>query len=141
MLDSEKDQFIEAEIQKRLTKAVPFLRGKLTQNLGLRYAPEIRFYRDNSLEIFDQFREQARQYLRETNKEQQSMGVSSVPKESMDLLQKIKTYRKMDNYQRRIEVNNCASSQQKAMLVKLLFNEGELDRVENQLKDMIEQHK
>jgi len=30
MLDSEKDQFIEAEIQKRLTKAVPFLRGKLT---------------------------------------------------------------------------------------------------------------
>jgi hypothetical protein len=30
MLDSEKDQVIEAEIQKRLTKAVPFLRGKLT---------------------------------------------------------------------------------------------------------------
>ena len=37
------------------------------------------------------------------------MGVSSVPKESLDLLQKIKTYRKMDNYQRRMEVNNCAS--------------------------------
>ena len=109
MLDSEKDQVIEAEIQKRLTKAVPFLRGKLTQNLGLRYAPEIRFYRDNSLEIFDQFREQARQYLYETNKDQQSMGASSIPKESMDLLQKLKTYRKMDNYQRRMEVNNSPS--------------------------------
>ncbi len=30
MLDSEKDQIVEGEIQKRLTKAVPFLRGKLT---------------------------------------------------------------------------------------------------------------
>ncbi len=30
MLDSEKDLIIEAEIQKRLTKAVPYLRGKLT---------------------------------------------------------------------------------------------------------------
>jgi ribosome-binding factor A len=53
MLDSERNLVIDAEIQKRLTKAVPFLRGKLTQNLGLRYAPEIRFYRDNSLDIFD----------------------------------------------------------------------------------------
>jgi len=50
---------VEAELQKRLTKAVPFFRGKLTQNLGLRYAPEIRFYRDNALDIYEQFRTQA----------------------------------------------------------------------------------
>ncbi len=79
MLDSERNLVIEAEIQKRLTKAVPFLRGKLTQNLGLRYAPEIRFYRDNSLDIFDQFREQAQQYLKETSKDKESMGVSGIP--------------------------------------------------------------
>lgn len=53
LIDQNKERFIEAELQKRLTKAVPFFRGKLCQNLGLRYAPEIRFYRDNSLEIFD----------------------------------------------------------------------------------------
>ena len=50
---------VEAELQKRLTKAVPFFRGKLTQSLGLRYAPEIRFYRDNALDIYEQFRDQA----------------------------------------------------------------------------------
>lgn len=57
---------VEAELQKRLTKAAAFFRGKLTQNLGLRYAPDIRFYRDNALDIYEQFREQAQQYLDET---------------------------------------------------------------------------
>ena len=66
LLDEDKDRLVEAELQKRLTKAVPFFRGKLTQNLGLRYAPEIRFFRDNSLDIFEQFREQAQNYLKET---------------------------------------------------------------------------
>ena len=30
LLDTDKERLIEAEIQKRLTKAVPFFRGKLT---------------------------------------------------------------------------------------------------------------
>lgn len=30
LLDNDKDRMVEAELQKRLTKAVPFLRGKLT---------------------------------------------------------------------------------------------------------------
>jgi ribosome-binding factor A len=56
-LDTDNIRLIDGEIQKRLTKAVPFFRGKLTQNLGLRYAPEIRFYKDNSLDQFDSYRE------------------------------------------------------------------------------------
>jgi len=31
MIDVDRDRMAEAELQKRLTKAVPFLRGKLTQ--------------------------------------------------------------------------------------------------------------
>ena len=69
LLDSDKDLMVEAELQKRLTRAVPFFKGKLTQNLGLRYAPEIRFFRDNSLEMYEQFREQANNYLDEVKKE------------------------------------------------------------------------
>ena len=30
LIDSDKERIIESEIQKRLTKAVPFFRGKLT---------------------------------------------------------------------------------------------------------------
>ena len=47
--DFQNKQMEEAEIQKRLTKAVPFFRGKLCKALGLRYAPEIRFFVDTSL--------------------------------------------------------------------------------------------
>lgn len=59
ILDQDRDRMVEAELQKRLTRAVPFFRSKLTQNLGLRYAPEIRFFRDNTLDLYSQFREQA----------------------------------------------------------------------------------
>ncbi len=55
-MDDQKDRIIEAELQRRLTKASAFFRGKLTQNLGLRYAPEIRFYKDNTIEIFNDFK-------------------------------------------------------------------------------------
>lgn len=49
--DLDKLRLVEAELQKKLTKAVPFLKGKLTQALGLRYAPELKFLKDNSLEL------------------------------------------------------------------------------------------
>lgn len=48
----QKQLELEAEIQKRLTKSVPYLRGQLVNRLGLRYAPEIRFYRDNTTELY-----------------------------------------------------------------------------------------
>lgn len=99
MLDVGKDRIIEAELQKRLTKAVPFLRGKLTQDLGLRYAPEIRFFRDNTLDIYDQFRDTAKTYLEETKRttEESTLGV---PKEAVELLSRIRTFKKMDTYER-----------------------------------------
>lgn len=86
LLDEDKDRLVEAELQKRLTKAVPFFRGKLTQNLGLRYAPEIRFFRDNSLDIFEQFREQAQNYLKETQQQNTENQLQGAPKEMIELL-------------------------------------------------------
>ena len=56
MSDDEKLRLIEGDIQKRLTKAVPYFRGKLCQILGLRYAPEVRFYKDNTIEIINMFK-------------------------------------------------------------------------------------
>lgn len=64
---------IEAELQKRLTKAVPHFRSKMCQLLGLRYAPEIRFFKDNSMQIFNQLKDQANQYLEEADKSKANM--------------------------------------------------------------------
>ena len=46
--DLEMRNRVEAEVQKKLTKASKYLAGKLTQALGLRYAPDLRFYIDDS---------------------------------------------------------------------------------------------
>ena len=40
---------IEAEVQKKLTKAAKHFAGMLTRDLGLRYAPDLRFYIDDSM--------------------------------------------------------------------------------------------
>ena len=40
-----------ARIQKKLTKVVPYLRSELTHRIGLKYAPEIRFYKDDSVQF------------------------------------------------------------------------------------------
>ena len=140
IMDQDKERVIEAEIQKRLTKAVPFFRGKLTQNIGLRYAPEIRFYRDNSIDIFTQFREQAREYLKETSKDASAAGqmdLLGAPKESQDLLQRIRTYKKMDPYERRMLINQSTNPEQRETMTKLLMSPGQLEQVEAQLSDMI----
>jgi len=42
-----------AKVQKNLTTMVPYLRGKICQELGLRKAPEIRFYLANDPETVD----------------------------------------------------------------------------------------
>lgn len=60
---------LEAEVQKRLTKAVPYMRSRLCQELGLRFAPEIRFYRDNTVNQVEEQHAQARKHLEEFQKE------------------------------------------------------------------------
>ena len=67
-LNKDKQLEIEAELQKKLTKAAPFLRGKICQLIGLRMSPELRFYRDNTEELRDEEGERARKFM-ETAKE------------------------------------------------------------------------
>ena len=62
-LDYQSYQKIEAEIQKKLTKASKYISGQMCARLGLRYAPEIRFYKDNSTEQINEQRSEAKQYL------------------------------------------------------------------------------
>jgi len=50
--DTERLKVVEAEIQKKLTKAAGYFAGQLVRELGLRYAPEIRFFKDNTLDLF-----------------------------------------------------------------------------------------
>jgi len=69
ILTKDKQRMVEAEIQKRLTKAAPFYAGKVCQNLGLRYAPEIRFYRDNTFEQYQDFKQQAVKHLQDQERE------------------------------------------------------------------------
>ena len=115
------------------------MRGKLCQNLGLRSAPEIRFYRDNTLDLYDSFRIQAKDYLRETNEEQKQS--SGVPQEMLDLLQNLKLYRKMDVFERQMVIARSSSEEQRTMLATLLTKEGELARVTQQVEEMIEEKK
>ena len=56
---------IEAEVQKKLTKGCKFFAGRLTRDLGLRYAPDLRFFKDDSLKQFKQVQDAARGYLKE----------------------------------------------------------------------------
>ena len=56
---------IEAEVQKKLTKGSKFFAGKLTNDIGLRYAPDLRFFRDDSLKQFKQAQDAAAGYFKE----------------------------------------------------------------------------
>ena len=60
LIDMEKkvQKGVVAEIQKKLTKAKNFFAGKLVHKLGLRFAPELRFYQDNTLDLYAEFRSQ-----------------------------------------------------------------------------------
>lgn len=48
---------VRAKIQANLTKFVPYLRSKVCQEIGLRKAPEIRFYHDNQIDIMEEMKE------------------------------------------------------------------------------------
>jgi hypothetical protein len=50
--------------------------------------------------------------LKETSKEAEA----GVPKEMLVLLQRLKIYKKMDKYERQIEINKSTSEQQRQVL-------------------------
>jgi len=62
---------VEAEVQKKLTKAAKFFSGQLVRKLGLRYAPDLRFFIDNSLLQFDDVHNTATGHLKEYNKHEE----------------------------------------------------------------------
>jgi ribosome-binding factor A len=53
-----------------LTKAASWLAGQLTQRIGLRYAPELRFYLDTTLKQMEEYEKMANDYLLEASEEQ-----------------------------------------------------------------------
>jgi hypothetical protein len=53
-----REEKIISEIQKRLTKSVPWLRKKLVDEVGLRFAPEVRFYPDHSIDRIIEFQKE-----------------------------------------------------------------------------------
>ena len=65
LVDREKEvrSQVEAEIQRKLTKASNFFAGKLTKALGLRFAPDLRFHLDQSQQRLDEVQQDARQHL------------------------------------------------------------------------------
>ena len=55
-----------------MTKAAPHLAGQLAQRLGLRYAPQVRFYLDNSIGKLEDLQRQASSYLEVVRQERQA---------------------------------------------------------------------
>jgi hypothetical protein len=65
--------------------------------------------------------------LKETSKDASAAGqmdLLGAPKESQDLLQRIRTYKKMDPYERRMLINQSTNSEQRDTMTKLLMNPG-----------------
>lgn len=56
---------VEAEIQKKLMKASNFFAGRLTKNLGLRFAPSLRFHLDDTQAKLDEVQADASRHLKE----------------------------------------------------------------------------
>lgn len=69
--DNERLEKIVSEVQKKLTKASGFYAGKLTKALNLRYAPSIRFFKDNTIDILKTYEEQRDKYMQQTQKEEE----------------------------------------------------------------------
>lgn len=44
--------------------------GQLTQRIGLRYAPELRFYLDTSMQKMDEYEQMAQSYIKEAKEEE-----------------------------------------------------------------------
>ena len=95
----------EAEIQKKLTKAAGFFSGRLVRELGLRYAPDLRFHKDNTLTHLEAHDEQRDKYLaeakqdRETNEKVASGELTGflaqTAKPLYEMLRYLKTYKRL----------------------------------------------
>lgn len=57
-------------MQKRLTKAAPWIAGELTRRIGLRYAPELRFYLDTTFKQMQEYENMANDYIKEARDEE-----------------------------------------------------------------------
>ena len=65
--------------------------------------------------------------MKETSKDASATGqmdLLGAPKESQDLLKRIRTYKKMDPYERRMLINQTANPEQRDTMTKLLMNPG-----------------
>jgi hypothetical protein len=52
------------------------------------------------------------------------MDLLGAPKESQDLLKRIRTYKKMDPYERRMLINQSTNPEQRETMTKLLMSPG-----------------
>lgn len=86
---------IEAEIQKKLTKASGYLSGQLVKALGLRYAPELRFFKDNTLEVLKGFKEQKDRIDEEAKEEHREETGEDNIKPIVGLLKYIEVFKKL----------------------------------------------
>lgn len=68
--DLEKRKMIEAEVQKKLTKASKFFSGRLVRNIGLRYAPDLRFHIDDSIKQMADVAATAESHLKEYHEQE-----------------------------------------------------------------------
>ena len=122
-------------------KASSYLRGKLTKILGLRYAPELRFFKDNSLEILSSFQEQARQYLQESktllSKVPTLEDPKGLPKELFDFREKLSLVKKMDPFQRQLLVQNAFTAEERTELEEML-KQGQIEKLEKMVEGMIQ---
>ena len=86
---------IEAEIQKKLTKASGYLSGRLVKALGLRFAPELRFLQDNTIQVLKGFQEQRDKIEEEAREEKQEETGEDKIKPIVGLLKYIEVFKKL----------------------------------------------
>ena len=108
----------------------------MCQQLGLRYAPEIRFYRDNTLEQIRDQRQQARQYLREVDqakREEEANDPRVQMQTTYDNLQELKSLepQAIRQLQAGFKDDNNARGLE---LLEVLKNKEELKEIEDDLK-------
>lgn len=134
MMDAEKERMILAEIQKKLTKAAPFFSARLTEKIGLRYAPEIRFYKDNSLQIYDQYKQEVFKYVNEMQQENEKDKEVGIPSEIVMMKQKLQSFKKLDPIQKNMLLMQADSEEERNML-KIFMNKEKVEELEKQLEE------
>lgn len=70
---------------------MPWLRGQMCSVLGLRYAPEIRFYRDNTAELYNEQVIQANEFMKSMAEEKKESTRGKM-QQTLDKLERINTF-------------------------------------------------